>query len=171
MFVRRLPRFRELIARLEIPATFAFSADEGAATLPLEGRPAASPVSDCEWARRRGDLLVGLDGALSDRARAAYGQALAAPAGCLARADESRLGAWLGAVALGEKRPGDALPLLDRALAAGNHDVGTLTARAEALEALGRRPAAASAWRQLATQVADPSVANRARARAARLDD
>ncbi|HSS39811.1 MAG TPA: hypothetical protein VLT58_13680 [Polyangia bacterium] len=171
VFVRRLPRFRELIARLEIPATFAFSADEGAATLPLEGRPAASPVSDCEWARRRGDLLVGLDGALSDRARTAYGQALAAPADCLARADESRLGAWLGSVALGEKRPGDALPLLDRALAAGNHDVGTLTSRAEALEALGRRPAAASAWRQLATQVADPSVATRARARAARLDD
>ena len=36
VFVRRLPRFRELIARLEIPATFTFSTEEGAATLPLD---------------------------------------------------------------------------------------------------------------------------------------
>ncbi|MFL5306457.1 MAG: hypothetical protein ACJ8F1_14665 [Polyangia bacterium] len=171
VFVRRLPRFRELIARLEIPATFAFSTEEGAATLPLESRPAASPVADCEWARRLGDLLVGLDGGLSTRARAKYAGSLAAPAGCLSPSDESRLGAWLGAVALGENRPGDALPLLDRALAAGNHEVATLTTRAEALEALGRRAAAASAWRQSAAQTADPVLAGKARARAARLDD
>ena len=84
VFVRRLPRFSSLIAAHEIPATFAFSVEEGAVTLPLEARPAASPVADCEWSRRLGDLLFELDGALSERARAAYERALAAPAGCLA---------------------------------------------------------------------------------------
>ncbi|MES1210324.1 MAG: hypothetical protein ABUS79_30675, partial [Pseudomonadota bacterium] len=163
--------FRELIARLEIPATFAFSAEEGTATLPLETRPAASPVADCEWARRLGDLLFGLDGALSDRARGAYGRALAVPAGCLAPSDESRLGAWLGAVAVNENRPGDALALLDRALGAGNRELSTLINRATALEALGRAPAAAAAWRAVAAQAADPALASRARARAARLGD
>ena len=53
-----------LIAAHEIPATFAFSVEEGTATLPLERRPAASPVADCEWSRRLGDLLFELDGAL-----------------------------------------------------------------------------------------------------------
>ncbi len=169
VFVRRLPHFRDLIARLEIPATFAFSAEEGTATLPLVERPAASPVSDCEWARRVGDLLFGLDGALSERARAAYAKALAAPPACLAAADESRLGAWLGAVALDEKRPGEALALLDRAFGAGNREMSTLTNRAVALEALGRGPAAVAAWREVAAQAADPALADRARARAARL--
>ena len=56
VFVRRLPRFAALIARHEIPATFSFSPQEGTATLPMEDRPAASPVPDCEWQRRLGDL-------------------------------------------------------------------------------------------------------------------
>jgi hypothetical protein len=169
IFVRRLPRFGALITAHEIPATFSFSLDEGTATLPLEVRPAASPVSDCEWNRRLGELLFDLDGALSERARAAYAQALAAPAGCLAPAEEARLGAWLGAGALGTSRPAEALTLLERALAAGNRELSTFTDRAAALEALGRGVEAAAAWGEVAARAGDSPLAVRARAHAARL--
>ncbi|HXT94780.1 MAG TPA: hypothetical protein VN853_00665 [Polyangia bacterium] len=173
VFVRRLPRFRSLIARFEIPATFTFSPEEGAATLALLARPAASPVAACEWDRRVGDLLVELDETLSDRARAAYDRALSAPAGCLSPADESRLGAWLGAVELAARRPKDALTLLDRALGAGNHELSTFTDRAAALEALGPGAAAeaAAAWREVAARASDSPLGARARARAARLEN
>ncbi|HEY6477328.1 MAG TPA: hypothetical protein VI456_12155 [Polyangia bacterium] len=169
VFVRRLPRFSALIAAHEIPATFAFSVEEGAATLPLDGRPAASPVADCEWSRRLGDLLVELDGALSERARAAYGRALAAPLGCLARADEARLGAWLGAVDLGAGRAESALALFERALGAGNRELSTFADRAAAFEVLGRRADAAAAWIDVAVRAGESPLAVRARARAGRL--
>jgi hypothetical protein len=171
IFVRRLPRFASLIAAYEIPATFAFSSEEGAATLPLERPPAGSPVPDCEWDRRLGDLLFDLDGALSERAHAAYERALAAPAGCLARADEARLGAWLGAVELAAGRADRALAVTDRALAAGNAEISTFTDRAAALEALGRSAEASAAWGEVAARAGDPALAARARARAARLKD
>jgi hypothetical protein len=146
VFVRRLPRYRSLIAAREIPATFAFSVEEGTATLPLSERPAGSPLADCEWQRRVGDLLFELDGATSPRAIAAYARALAAPAGCLPAEEEARLGAWLGALALGSARADDALELLDRAVARGSTDLTTLSNRALALEGLGRRLEAAAAW-------------------------
>ena len=166
VFVRRLPRLAALIAAREIPATFAFSVEEGTTTLPLETRPSASPVTDCEWSRRLGDLMFELDGALSERARAAYARALAAPAGCLAPADEARLGAWLGAVQLGAQRPADALAFLERALGAGNRELSTFTDRAAALEALGRRADAAAAWSDVAARAGDsPSQSARAVAR------
>ncbi len=69
VFVRRLPRFAPLIAAREIPATFSFTLEAGPATVPLLARPAGSPVVDCEWQRRLGDLLFDLDGAVSPRAR------------------------------------------------------------------------------------------------------
>ncbi len=169
LFVRRLPRFSALIAAHEIPATFAFSPEEGTATLPLEVRPAASPVADCEWSRRLGDLLFELDGALSARAHAAYARGLASPPGCLARVDEARLGAWLGAVDLSAQRPADALASLERALGAGNRELSTFTDRAAALEALGRRAEAAAAWSDVAARAGDSPLAVRARGRAARL--
>jgi hypothetical protein len=169
VFVRRLPRFSSLIAAHEIPATFAFTVEEGSEPLPLGRRPAASPVADCEWSRRLGDLMFELDGALSERARAAYDAALAAPAGCLARADEARLGTWLGAVDLGAGRPDSALALLERALAAGDRELSTFADRAAALEALGRRPDAAAAWTDVAARAGDSPLAVRARARAAHL--
>ena len=169
VFVRRLPRFAALIAAREIPATFAFSSEEGMETLPLEVRPSASPVTDCEWSRRLGDLLFELDGTLSERARAAYARGLAAPVGCLARAEEARLGAWLGAVDLGARRPADALAFLERALGAGNRELSTFTDRAAALEALGRRAEAAAAWSDVAARAGDSPLAVRARGRAARL--
>ena len=171
VFVRRSPRFAALIAAHEIPATFAFSSEEGMETLPLEVRPAGSPVADCEWSRRLGELLFELDGTLSERARAAYARGLAAPVGCLARAEEARLGAWLGAVDLGAQRPADALALLERALGAGNRELSTFTDRAAALEALGRRAEAAAAWSDVAARAGDSPLAVRARGRAARLRD
>jgi hypothetical protein len=169
VFVRRLPRHRSIIAAREVPATFAFTVEEGTATIPLVERPAASPVADCEWQRRVGDLLFELDGAASPRARAAYDRALAAPAGCLAAADEARLAAWLGAVALGAGRDAEALLLLDRARDRGDADVTTLSNRALALERLGRPEEAAAAWAEVATRAADPQLRARALDRQRRL--
>jgi hypothetical protein len=169
VFVRRLPRYAALIAAREIPATFTFSMREGAATVPLELRPPASPVPDCEWQRRLGDLLFELDGVPSPRALAAYDRALAARAGCLDAADEARLGAWLGALALGAGHPADALALLDRALARGDGELTTLTNRAVALETLGRTQDAVAAWDAVIAQAGTSALAARARDRRARL--
>ena len=119
------------------------------------GRPAASPVPDCEWQRRLGDLTFDLDGTPSTRTLAAYERALTAPSGCLQRADEARLGAWLGAIALGVGRAADALPLLDRALARGDAELTTLANRAVALEALGRTADAAAAWTAVIARAGD----------------
>ena len=69
VFVRRLPKWRALIAAREIPATFSFTVEEGTATLPIDEPPPASPVPDCEWQRRLGDLLVDLDDGRRERAR------------------------------------------------------------------------------------------------------
>jgi hypothetical protein len=169
VFVRRLPRFAPLIAAHEIPASFDFSVEEGTSTLPLEARPAGSPVADCEWSRRVGELLFELDGGLSARARQAYARALAAPPGCLAAADEARLCAWLGALDLEGGRAGSALELLARALARGDRDLTTLTNRAVALETLGRDGQAAEAWAEVAARAGDSALAARARDRRARL--
>jgi hypothetical protein len=169
VFVRRLPRFAPLIASREIPATFTFSPQEGAVTVPLGARPASSPVPDCEWQRRIGDLTFELDGAPSPRALAAYDRALAAPAGCLQAADERRLAAWLGAIALGGGRAADALALVDRAIAGGDSELGTLTNRAVALERLGRTGEAVAAWNAVIARAGDGPLADRARARRAKL--
>jgi hypothetical protein len=169
VFVRRLPRFGPLIAAREIPATFDFSVEDGTTTLPIEARPAASPVADCEWSRRVGDLLFELDGAVSSRARQAYARALAAPPGCLAPADEARICAWLGALDLDAGRAGSALELLARALARGDRDLTTVTNRAVALEALGRAGEAADAWAEVAARAGDSALGARARERRAHL--
>jgi hypothetical protein len=94
VFVRRLPKWRALIAAHEIPATFSFTVEEGTATLPIDEPPAASPVPACEWRRRLGDLFAELDEGRPERAVAAYRHALAVP-GCLAPADEAALRKWL----------------------------------------------------------------------------
>jgi hypothetical protein len=169
VLVRRLPRYTALIASHEIPATFAFSAEEGNATVPLETRPVSSPVADCEWQRRLGELTFELDGKASTRTLAAYYRALAAPAGCLRAEDEARLTAWLGAVALGVGRAADALPLLDRALASGDQELSTLTNRAVALESLGRASDAVAAWEAVIARGGNSPLAGRAREHRARL--
>ena len=94
IFVRRLPKWRALIAAREIPATFSFTVEEGTATLPIDEPPPRSPVPACEWQRRLGDLFVELDEGRPARAVAAYRRALAVP-GCLAPADEAALRQWL----------------------------------------------------------------------------
>jgi tetratricopeptide (TPR) repeat protein len=177
VFVRRLPRYATLIAAREIPATFTFSAQEGATTVPLDAKPAASPVPDCEWQRRLGELATELDaeserdGAPSPRARAAYDRALAAPAGCLRAADEARLAAWLAGVELGAGRAAEALALCDRALAHGDRDITTLTNRAVALEGLGRARDAVTAWDAVIARAGESPLGARARARRAHLLD
>ena len=167
VFVRRLPRFRALIAQHEIPATFSFTVEAGAETVPLLERPADSPVADCEWQRRLGDLFFDLDGAASPRARQAFGRALAAPDGCLPPADEGRLAAWMGAVELAAGHADTALVLLTRAVWRGADDQTTRVNRALALEHLGRATAAATAWDDVAARAGDPTLVTRARTRAA----
>jgi hypothetical protein len=167
VFVRRLPRFAPLIAAREIPATFAFTVEEGAETVPLLARPAGSPVADCEWQRRLGDLLFELDGAASARVRDAYERALAAPPRCLAPADEGRLAAYVGALELGDGRAAAALARFDRALALGDRELTTRVNRAVALERAGRAPEAAAAWDDVAARATDPALVEKARARAA----
>jgi hypothetical protein len=172
LFVRRTPRFQALIAAREIPATFAFTLEEGTATVPLEQRPAGSPVADCEWQRRLGDLVFELDGHVSARARAAYERALAAPPGCLEASEEQRVASWLGAVELGAHRPEAALALFDRTLARAGAaaEPATRANRALALEALGRAADAAAAWSDVAARAAGTPLGEKARARAAALD-
>jgi hypothetical protein len=169
VFVRRSPRFRPLIAAHEIPATFGFSAEEGTTTDLLDPRPSASPVADCEWSRRVGELAFELDGGLSSRSRAAYDRALAAPPGCLSAPDEARLCAWLGALDLEGGRAQSALELLVRAVARGDADPTTLTNRAVALEALRRPDEAAAAWAEVAARAGDSALGRRARERRASL--
>jgi hypothetical protein len=166
VFVRRVPRFAPLIAAREIPATFSFTLAEGAETVPLRERPAASPVRECEWQRRLGDLLFELEGARSAAARAADERALATP-GCLAPADERHLTAWMGALALGEGRADAALTRLDRAVALGDTDLATHVNRAVALERLGRAAEAAAAWDAVAARATDAALVARAREHAA----
>jgi hypothetical protein len=169
VFVRRLPRYTALIAEREIPATFTFSAAEGAATVPLAAPPASSPVPACEWQRRLGDLTFELDGGASPRTLGAYERALAAPAGCLHASDEARAAGLLGGLALSDGRAADALALFDRALADGDSDLATFTNRAIALEGLGRKADAAAAWDAVIARAGDSPLAGRARARRARL--
>ena len=96
VFVRRLPRYQAVIASHEIPATFGFSPQEGTATLPLVARPAASPVPECEWQRRLGDVMFDLDGAASRaRARRVHGRAVRA-GGLLARRRRGAVGGVAG---------------------------------------------------------------------------
>jgi hypothetical protein len=167
VFVRRLPRFAPLIAAREIPATFRFTLEEGAETLPLAVRPSASPVAACEWQRRLGDLLFELEGERSAAARAASERALAAGAGCLAPADERRLAAWLGALELAEGHAPGAIARLERALAVGDDELATRVNLAVALDQAGRSTAAGAAWAEVAARATDPALAAKARARAA----
>lgn len=169
VFVRRLPAWRALIAAHEIPATFSFTVEEGTETLPLETRPAASPVADCEWQRRLGDLLLELDGGKPTRALPAYQRALA-PAGCLAPHDEATLARLLAATALQAKDWQRTVALAGRALTLDPGDLATRSNRATAYEALGRQAAAAEDWARVASDAAGTPLGQAATARVARLN-
>jgi len=167
VFVRRLPAWRALIARTEIPATFTFTVEEGTTTVPLDTSPAASPVPACEWSRRLGDLYFELDAGRMTRALPAYDRALQEP-GCLRAADEHALAAWLGVEALKPPHPDRARAIehLDRAVALDPADAKTRANRATAYEAAGRPAAAAADWTVIAQQEAGTALGKAAAARA-----
>jgi hypothetical protein len=162
VFVRRLPRWRLLIAHFEIPATFAFSVENGAVTLPLPAPPALSPVPACEWQVRLGDLYFDLDHGKPLRATDAYRAALAADAGCLGREHELAASAWVGSLDVAAGSFASALPLLDRALASAPNDTAVLTNRALALAGLGRASEARETWSRIATLAAGTELGRRA---------
>jgi tetratricopeptide (TPR) repeat protein len=145
VFAAREPRFQGLIAGHELPLSFAYARADGVSPRPIAERPLASPVADCEWQRRVGDLLVETGDAPA--ARKAYARALG-PAGCLGSREA------LARVALGDL----ALAAGDQAAAveayAGVTEPHARTNRGLALLALGR---AADAQRELAASLAaDP---------------
>jgi tetratricopeptide (TPR) repeat protein len=168
VFVLRLPKWKDLIAALEIPATFDFTVDEGAVTRPLATAPARSPVPLCEWQFRLGELYFDLDQGKSERGLAAYRAALTAPVGCLDRPHELSAASWIGSLDVTAHRFEQALPLLDRALALAPGDTAVLASRALALEGLHRTTEARQAWRKLADLAVGTELGRRAAARAAR---
>jgi hypothetical protein len=97
VFAARRPEFAALIARAELPVTFSYTPDEGAEAHPLAARPTASPVPDCEWQRRLGDVLV--ETYNDPGAAAAYRAARAQP-GCLGDDAQRAASLALGDVAL-----------------------------------------------------------------------
>ena len=132
LFARRDAAHAALIATDEQPVTFAREADGTIVERILDARPAASPVPDCEWQRRRADAFVE---AGDDRAaRPLYERVLAGGApecGTLER--QRRLRIALGDVAL---RASDAAAAV--AAYAGVQDADVRGKRGLALLALGR---------------------------------
>lgn len=167
VFVRRHQRWRALISAFEIPATFDFTVEEGTTTRPIETRPVLSPVSDCEWQRRLGDLVFELDRGALRRARPHYERALDIP-GCLAPSDEAKLAAWLGAVDLHGRAFDRAASRLGRALDLSPDETRTRVNRATALEGAGRRAEAAAEWARVATEARGTPLGEAAAARAQR---
>jgi hypothetical protein len=165
VFARRDSAHRDLIARTEIPATFGFSVEEGAVTIPLATPPVTSPVPVCEWQLRLGDLFFDLEQGHSPRALSAYRQALAAPTGCLSAEREASASAWLGAVEQAAGRAAEALALFDRSLALAGRDTSVLTNRALVLESLGRTSEAVQAWTRVAEVAAGTPLGERAQDR------
>ncbi len=160
VFVRRLPRWRALIAELEIPATFSFTVENGTVTLPLDVQPGGSPVPPCEWQRRLGELWFELDGDRAGRAERAYRRALEPP-GCLpSRAEEARLAAWLGSIDLTAGRLDAAIAHLSRALVLSPDDTRARAAHARALAGAGRLHEAAAEWTVVARTAQDPGLAS-----------
>ena len=132
LFARRDAAHAALIAADEQPVTFAREADGTVVERIVEARPAASPVPDCEWQRRRADALVeaGDDGA----ARPLYERVLAGGAPeCAAPARQRSLRIALGDLALRAGAPDAAV-----AAYAGVQDPDVRGKRGLALLALGR---------------------------------
>lgn len=157
VFVRRLPRWNQLIAEFEIPATFSFTVEDGTVTHPLEAQPEASTVPACEWQRRLGDIWFELEPEHQGlHAEAAYRRALDPP-GCLpSRADEARLAGWLGALDLAAGKVDRSISYLTRALAILPNDDRARAARARALIASGRQTEAVADWSIVEATSKDP---------------
>ena len=166
VFVRRLPKWKALIAELEIPASFDFTVESGATTRPIAKPPVGSPVTLCEWQIRLGDLYFDLEGSKSSKAVASYRAALTAPEGCLGPEHELSAAAWIGSLDVSAGRFADALPLLDRALVRAPTDTAVLTNRALALEGVGRATEARENWAHIAALSPTTALGKKAAERA-----
>lgn len=167
VFVRRLPRWNQVIATYEIPATFTFTVEEGTRTHAIPAPPRRSTVPACEWQLRLGDLYFDLDHRASERTVVAYRAALAFPTGCLARDHERSAATWVGSLDTAAGRFAEALVLLDRALAIAPDDAVVLAERALALAGVGRATEAKATWNRVAALAGDSELGRRARAMAA----
>jgi len=168
VFVRRLPRWNGLIATYEIPATFTFTVEEGAATFPIASPPNGSPVPACEWELRLADLIFDLDQGKPKRSLAHVALALASPAGCLSAARESAAAAWLGAEELAAHHYEEARAHLERALALAPAETTQLANLALTQEGLGLTDDARKTWRKIADLVPGSPLGKKAAARAER---
>ncbi|HEX3902286.1 MAG TPA: hypothetical protein VH853_05495 [Polyangia bacterium] len=130
VFAARLPGFAALIARDEIPMTFSFARGAGVTATALEGRPAGSPVSDCDWDKRSGDVFLELGD--EARARDAYSAAARTP-GCLDAGERDAAASARGDLAL---KNGDAAAAVEAY--AGLDDPHARANRGLALMSLGR---------------------------------
>ena len=197
VFAARRPEFAALIARAEIPLTFGFARGAGVTAQPLPIRPNGSPVRDCDWQKRLGDLL--LETGDEPGARAAYaaaGQAsdCLAPASrqaaALARGDlalksgdaaaaveayagltepRARANRGLALMSLGRAREAEADS--SATLAANPQQPEARLAQAFAFEALGRGSDAVASFRAFLALAPGHAAAARARAEIGRLGD
>lgn len=194
VFAARRPELAALIARDEIPMTFAFARGAGVTAQPLVTRPTGSPVPDCAWDKRLGDVAF----ELGDEGAAQTAYASASAPGCLsaatreaaaiARGDlalkngdaagaaeayagvadpRARANRGLALMALG--RPAEAEVDLGAALAADPDQPEARLAQGFALEALGRDRDAAVAFRAFLALAPRHPAAARARAELERL--
>ena len=154
VFVRRLPRWNAFIAEYEIPATFTFTVEEGAATFPLPSPPKGSTVPSCEWELRLADLVFDLDKGKTKRSLDHVAKALALStgslSGCLSPAREASAAAWLGAEELATKQFDNARAHLERAVTLSPGDTTQLANLALAQEGLGQTNDARGTWRKIA---------------------
>src|SRR5262249_29557909 len=151
VFVGRRPEFAALTAREEIPVSFSFDRRSGVRRLPIDRRPPASPVAECEWQRRLGNDFVqhGNDA----RAAAAFKRAIATR-DCLEPAALAEARQPLGDAALRLHDPATAADAY-----AGIDLPAAHTNRALALLALGRpRDALAEARAARAQAPDDPDA-------------
>ena len=195
VFASRRPEFASVIARAELPWTFSYARGVGVSGRPLAIRPAGSPVRDCDWQKRLGDVFFEI-GDDAD-ARAAYAAAAKAPdcldatsrtAAAIARGDlalktgdavaaveayagisdpHARAKRGLALMTLGRAR--EAETALTAALAADPAQPEARLAQAFAFEALRRDPDAVAAFRAFLTLAPQHAAAARARAEIERL--
>ena len=131
VFTRREPGRLALLAAEELPLTFAFDPASGVRASVLDRPPAASPVSRCEWNRRRAmHFRASGDEALALEALTA---ALVGDEACLTTAARTAAREDAATLALGAGAPGRALAFL-----AGLSTARARTDRGLALLQLGR---------------------------------
>jgi hypothetical protein len=177
VFTRRLPERAALIAELEIPLSFSYTPTTGLQPAPLLQEPPEAALPTCEWQRRLGDLHRSVSD--DRATLLAFQTALAAPTGtCLDSGWQDGVRQAVGAVALrlgelaqaatlldglaapearnnhgfallGMGQAASALVDFDAVLAAWPANDEACFGRGLALEALGRRAEAATAFREL----------------------